>query len=383
MTQTEWTRENFAGSVTENCFVFEGLNNDPWEEVCDDDEARLVFELEQSIGTIPAWAQDTLKMNNFPWWCPHYLFPMPILDIVEAIGAERAPTAIHGCYMVGRDRKERMADYVFCLDAWLAGVASEDAAQELLFRKRQDCDWRVVCLDLWSVLEEHSEIKDLTVERIIHRQRWWLKATTWDDDPRTCFGRDQYLGNAVSEVGLEGRTAMKDPFYGEMESPRVANMKLCISNLAPDWESTYLGQVWGAIENSQLCGPKAFRFLERILWALGKGEPISFPSAPIEMNGDIPGFLLCSDTYPDQQELREQAVGLLCALRSFGEPSAAEGTLTAGIHQRLGVVTPVKSYLCRLTAYLLSKYAAGFNDEWGSRSHGKRGTRPLDPSKAG
>lgn len=63
------------------------------------------------------------------------------------------------------------------------------------------------------------------------------------------------------------------------------------------------------------------------------------------MDGDIPGFLLCTDTYPDQEELRQQAVDLLDALRSFGESPAAEGTLAAEIHQRLGVVTPVKTYL--------------------------------------
>ena len=45
-----------------------------------------------------------------------------------------------------------------------------------------------------------------------------------------------------------------------------------------------------------LCAPKSFRFLERNLWVIGMGR------SPEDAE-DIPGFLQCEDTYPNQDEV--------------------------------------------------------------------------------
>jgi len=50
---------------------------------------------------------------------------------VTAIGSGKAPSFVHSCYTVDRERKERLADYVFCLDAWLGGASSQEASAEL------------------------------------------------------------------------------------------------------------------------------------------------------------------------------------------------------------------------------------------------------------
>ncbi len=45
-----------------------------------------------------------------------------------------------------------------------------------------------------------------------------------------------------------------------------------------------------------LCASKSFRFLERNLWVIGMGR------SPEDAE-DIPGFLQCEDTYPNQDEV--------------------------------------------------------------------------------
>jgi hypothetical protein len=50
-------------------------------------------------------------------------------------------------------------------------------ARELSALGYRRIDWDAVCADLWDVLGEHGELKDLLVERLIMLERWAIKKT--------------------------------------------------------------------------------------------------------------------------------------------------------------------------------------------------------------
>src|SRR5208283_5326807 len=136
MVSDEWTRERFQRSVSSRCVAIKGA--DSWIPFASDSEMAAIVAAEESVSPVPEWAEQIVDhaIKWPPLWCPHYLFPQPFLDIVTAIGKQQPPAFVHGCYTVSRERKERLMDYVFCLDAWLGGASWEDAAAELTFQRR-------------------------------------------------------------------------------------------------------------------------------------------------------------------------------------------------------------------------------------------------------
>ncbi len=303
--------------------------------------------MEQGLDDVPAWAREIAEgAVRFVPFCPHAAFPRPFLEVLDAVGREAPPAFIHGCYTADAARKRRLSDYVLCLDAWLAGAAPEDAARELEARGTPGVDWPAVCRSVHEILCAHDEVKDLLVARLLHRQRWWLRTLTWDDDARDRWCRDQYLGDVAGSGDHYGNPQFRDPYFSELQVPRVRRMEARLAETCPDWP-------WfrDAIRDSWLCAPKAFRFLERALWAIGKGRAaVSLPGRPLPEGDAVPGFLQCEDTYPVRAEAEEWLLSFVRAMRRWVVGEAAQEEVDRDVFHRLGVRTPVKLWLVRLYA---------------------------------
>jgi len=348
----EWSKETYEKSISSKCWWYTAYDAG-WEESKDyghdlsaDDELRQIVQMEHELGSIPDWARQIVEgAINFVPCCGHPQFPRAYLEAVSAIGAEAPPAFVHGCYTADRHRKERMVDYLFCLDAWLAGADAQNAAGELTARGSAGIDWTAVCADLWRVLGERTELKELLVERLLHRQRWWVKSLVWDDDARDLFLRDQYLGDTICDGDHYGNPAFKDPFFTEREVPRVKRLEARLAELCTDWQ-------WfkDNIDCSWLCAMKAFRYLERMLRAIGKERPP-------EDGEQIPGFLRCEDTYPNHDEAAEWWKSFLAALQGWWQGYPGEGDVADDVSRRLGEPTPVKRWLVRLFVRRLELHA--------------------------
>lgn len=380
--ELEWSKDVYEKSISSRCWWYtpydEGWGNCP--QLSADDELRRIVEMELELGPVPEWAQQIVERSiHSACPCGHYLFPQPYLEAVSAIGFQTPPAFVHGCFTVERERKKQMMDYVFCLDAWLAGVGPEVAARELTALGYRRIDWHTVCADLWNVLGQHTEVKELLVERLLHSQRWKIKERPWDDDLATDFGRDQYLG-ALSETENPAKTYcyidLPVPGFDEGASPRIQRLEARLAELCPDWE-------WFryTIRYGWLCSPKAFRFLECLLWSIGKERrAIHTHDHPKENGGEVPGFLQCEDTYPNQDEAAEWWRSFLAALHGWWHEQPEEGNVADQVNQRLGEASPVKHWLVRLFVRKLEvlervggRLRLLVNPPPGS----KRGTRPV------
>jgi len=355
-----WSKETYEQSVSSRCWAYtrygEGWDNCP--ALADDGELRHIVELENGLPEVPAWAKEMVeRVLTFLPGCPHYALPQPYVEAVDALGKESPPDFVHGCYTADGARKKRMLDYVFCLDAWLADAAPEQAAAELEARGAAGVDWPAVCRRLWQVLGAHTELKDLLVKRLLHRQRWWTKSLVWEDDARDRFCQDQYLGDVCCQGDHYGNPAFADPYFAELQVPRVNRMEKRLAEVCPDWR-------WflAVIRDSWLCGPKAFRFLERVLWSIGKERPsVPLPSHPMETSETVPGFLQCEDTYPDRSGARTWLTSFVQGIRCWLSGTPVEEEVAADASRRLAEQTPTKLWLARLYARkleLLNPYGA-------------------------
>ena len=292
MSDTEWAKERYDSSALSECWWFTPYDKDDpnyWEHVSKDDEMRELFEMAQSLDEVPEWAR-AVGIGYLPP-CGLYTFPQPLLQVLSLIGSA-SPEAVGGtfkqqCYAVDADRKRAAQDYCLCLDGWLAGAEPDAVAAELNALGGRKIDWSSVCSDLRDVLGERTEKKELQVALVLHALRHAIKVSRWADDAGTEFCRDQYLGNY--EKHPDGYAT-----YGvALESLRARRAVARLKELDPEWE-------WGKMSKVDygtwwLCAPKAFRFLEYDLWAIAKDRPI-------EKGEDVPGFLRCEDTYPNQDE---------------------------------------------------------------------------------
>ncbi len=304
-----------------------------------DEELKQIVEMERGLGPVPTWARQIVEVwiDQTPP-CGHYLFPQPFLEIVSAIGAETASGFRHSCYTVQRERKKAMMDYCLCLDAWLAGASPGAVAAELTDLGHRKSDWHAVCEDLWKTLGEHTECKGLLVERFLHHLRWWTKFTVWDDDLGADFGRDAYLG----DYSIDPET--RRPAFDQGASPRIRRLDARLGEICRDWKwfSAWMLEEWW------LCAPKAFRFLERTLWAVGQERPLQ--------DGDVvPGFLQCEDTYPNHEQAAQWYVPFCRALRGWWQGQPEDGGVADDVNRRLGTDTPVKRWLVRLLLHKIKR----------------------------
>jgi hypothetical protein len=364
----EWTNETYSRSVTSECWWFTPYHKDDpsyWESVSKDEEMKEIVTMEQSLDEIPEWSR-SVGIDYLPP-CGLYDFPKALLQVVSLIGsADQAlidQTFKHQCYAVERDRKQAAEDYCLCLDAWLAGADPQPVAAELTALGRRKVNWLKVCADLWDVLGERDEKKELLVERLLEAIRYAIKASKWDDERGTEFGRDLYVGDYV-------QLPNGDASYSVLSSPRVKRIEEQLSSLDPEWHrfiGVDLGFWW-------LCAPKAFRFLDRDLWAIGNDR------RP-EKGEQIPGFLQCEDTYPNRDHAAKWYSEFCAALDAWWQGNRPTGSTGDLVCQRLGDDSPVKRWLVRLFLKKLRTYEAtggsiGLLVNPGARQ--KWGTRPIE-----
>jgi hypothetical protein len=370
--QFEWTKEVYERSASGNVLV--GYDTAcQWDLDSADEELKQIVAMETELGNGAEWA-DSLGLRYLAP-CGHYMFPEPFLQVLSLVGSAdlsaTKSTLKHHCYAVDRDRKKAAMDYCLCLDAWLAGARPQEVAPELDALGHRKIDWQSACRDLWGVLGERSERKELLVELTLRVIRHAIKTYRWDDEQSTDFGRDEYLGQYREDGGFD--ETWTTPRFDQWATPRLKRTADRLSELWPEWRSVPKGDYgsWW------LCAPKAFRFLERDLWAIGKERPLE-PSEP------VPGFLQCEDTYPDHENVASWYADFCAALEAWWKDEPASGKVADDVAARLGEPTPVKRWLVRLFRHKLRMYEKeeGLRNGWFARllsaNHaGKRGTKPL------
>ena len=366
--EPQWTKQAYDSSVTSECWWYTPYDKEAggyWEAVSADEQMKQIAAMEQSLPGVPDWAR-RVGIGYLPP-CGHYMFPEPLLQVASLIGSG-SPEAVdktlkHQCYTVGSDRKKTVMDYCLCLDAWLAGAPPEAAARELTACGHRKIDWQAVCRDLWDVLGEPTEKKRLLVELALHAVRHAVKSYRWDDDDGSRFCRDEYLGDFRTRGGGASRRLLQG------SSPRVRRIKARLSEIDPGWAK--FSQV--DYEAWWLCAPKAFRFLERDLWAIGEGR------RP-EAGEQVPGLLRCEDTYPNQDEAAEWYRAFCGALDRWWRGKQAAGGVAGEVNRRLGESSPVKRWLVRLLLKKLRTYerhGGTIGSLVNPKPHQKRGTRPI------
>ena len=385
--QSGWSKEVYEASVSSRCWWFTP-HDDGWDgsrrhgvDLPADDELRGIVAMECELGAVPEWAQRVVEgsFHSLPP-CGHYLFPRAYLDAVSAIGSEAPPAFLHTCFTVERRRKGEMVDYCLCLDAWLAGAPPDGPARELMALGHRRIDWLSVCADLWKVLGEHTELKGLLVERTLHQTRWWVKSSVWDDDLAADFGRDEYLGD-YSETGCyatdNGNPDLRAPTFRQDASPRIQRLEARLAEICADWE--WFRRV--IVEFSWPCAPKAFRYMEGLLWSIGKeGPAVALPDYPLENAEEVPGFLRCEDTWPDQDKAAQWWRSFLGALRGWWRGQPEKGHVAEEVNQCLGEVTPVKRWLVRLLVRrldMLERHSGILGQLVNPPPTSKRGTGPV------
>jgi hypothetical protein len=372
-----WSKETYEQSLSSRCWWFTPYDGGQWSDAVQADEGlRQIVEMEAALGNVPPWAQQVVERSiRSTCPCGHYLFPQPYLEVLDAIGVQAVPDFVHSCFTVARPRKRQAQDYAFCLDAWLAGASFEAPARELAALGYRQIDWHATCAALWHVLGERTEVKELLVARMLHSLRWSIKFTFWDNDPASTFGRDQYLGDYARVDDVAGAASIdgyyeRPTFCYEQASPRVQRMEARLAELLPDWAA------WrGQLAEWWLCAPKSFRFLERILWAIGQRHPL-------QPNDRVPGFLRCEDTYPDQAEVTRWWAAFCAALDGWWRAQPASSEVSADVQKRLGAPTPVKRWLVRLFVYklvCLEENGAQLANLVRADHNHRRGTQPLRP----
>ncbi len=378
----EWTKEVYDQSASSKVIAGYDIGNqfnpDYWDLDSADEELRQIVAMELELDDVPEWADGVGLRYLAP--CGHYMFPEPFLQALSLVGSADPSiidgTLKHHCYTVEGDRKKAAMDYCLCLDAWLAGAGPEAVARELDALGHRKINWQSVCRDLWEALGEHTEKKKLLVELTLLVIRHAIKTYRWDDEQGTDYGRDEYLGDYREDGGIDGTWGT--PRFDQWATPRLKKIADRLSEVWPEWRSVPKGEYgsWW------LCAPKAFRFLERDLWAIGKERPLE-PSEP------VPGFLQCEDTYPNQAEAAAWYEDFGAALEAWWKGESTSGRIADDVVERLGEPTPVKRWLVRLFRHKLRKYETEDGIRGGQfgrlvspNRDRKRGTRPLATESA-
>lgn len=366
MGDTPWSPEIWRASTS-----VRGYNVDWFDTLTPEAEPKLwselksIFEEEVALGEIPGWAVEIVsRMMELPM-CGYYAYPANVQQILDAIESHECPDIVMRCYTVDPDRKVLLSYYVFCLDAWYKQAPPETAVAELSRRNQLGKDWDTIAHSIFRTLGKRTEIKEICVERLIHRLRWWIKSLVWADDRRDRFQLDVYSGDIRGDEvnwSAYGNSPYGDPYFTELGLPRVKAMEDRIRQDVPDGE--------GLVERMRgtwLCAPKVFRYVEKIIseiGAIGSGDP---PSDP-------PPILQCEDTYPDFVANGRHFTALVDRLRRWLDGDAEQ-------LPSLRASSPVERWLIHLLWHKLvfhARYEGNFAKLVGQRPGGRSGTRrPL------
>ncbi len=357
-----WTKERYEQSVSSRCWSWTPYG-DGWDnclkrggDLQGDAELREIVAMEAALGEVPAWATQVVRGPiNCVAPCGHLTFPRSYIDALQAIGSGYCRPVHHTCYTVDRRHKFRLQDLALLLDAWLAGAQADDVAIEVQAREGEGWDWPLICRGLWKALGDRTELKDLLVERFLHQLRWWVKVTVWEDDLDGGWGRDQYLGAWLPAddliTGNGNRQLGTLPGMRQAASPRVQRWEARLAELCLDWRffRTVIGDF------SWPCGPKAFRYYEKLLWCIGRErQVIALPDFPLADPEPVPTFLGPLAAPPDFAAATAWWDAFLAALDAWWrEAPRPDGAVAALVTRALGDATPVKRWLVRLYAHRL------------------------------
>jgi len=370
MKNCPWSREAWDASISAKAY-----NPDWWATLTPEKEPELwaelksIFEEETAIFDIPDWASDiVVRMMELPM-CGYYAYPANVTQIIEAISAKQCPDVVMRCYTVDSRRKVRLSYYVYCLDAWVKGAPISSVLAELSLRDQLGKDWEGIAKAIYRTLGDRSDIKRTTVERLVHRLRWWIKSLIWTDDKRDRFLLDVYSGDIRGDEekwGSYGNSPYGDPYFTELRLPHVKAMEERICADVPDGK-----KLLERIHSTWLCAPKVFRYLEKLIVEIGTIGSDAPPDEAVSI-------LQCEDTYPDFNANHEHFVGLVGCLRSWLDGEK-------GQFPSLGSASPVKRWLVRLLWHKLvfhAKYEENFGKFIGERPHGKDGSRKPNGQKS-
>ena len=121
--------------------------------------------------------------------------------------------------------------------------------------------------------------------------------------------------------------------------------------------------------------------MERVLWAIGKGRPDrGLVDHYDQSTEDVPGFLRCEDTCPDQDGAAAWWREFMAALGGWWRGKPTEGDVADDVNRRLAEPTPVKRWLVRLYAHrldVLARVGGKIRTLVAPKPGSWRGTRPV------
>ncbi len=308
-----WDRAAYESSFTRHCFSWTPFSSaDGWDaawgdrRLQDDANVRRLVELEQAASPVPVWAQTVCRqIDAMPpggWAIPQH-----VENVCGNIG-RRDPEAFipPRCYSLGPERLELMARVAMLLDGWFKKLEPDDVAAALEETEGHVRPWRDIVRDTWKALGEHNDRKTLLARRLLARLRFWLRMpyspAKTDDNPRLGY---MYTASLAKYPG-------RDYFGFEQHDPEVVELNERIRRSLDE------PQRWiDLITYTWPCAPKAFRFIERLIAAIGR-VAANGPCAPVELNNDLPtGLLRIDATYLDTPTSRRLYNTAIAALASF------------------------------------------------------------------
>lgn len=365
----KWCKENYEKSVTSRAWGATPYDagweksREYGEDLPSSTELRAIFEEETALSSVPNWTREIEDRMIGPLpMCGHYMFPLPVLQICEAIREEKCPQFVCGCYTADSERKTLMCYYVYCLDAWLKDAPLEVAVAELAMRDNLGKDWSKIVTSIYKSLGSPSEQKVLLVRRLVHRLRWWIKTLIWFDDKRDRYMLDVYSGDVrgdEAKYSAYGNSPFGDPYFKELGLPEMKELANQICEI-PDGK-----KLLDRIESTWLCAPKAFRYLEKLILEIGSIDSGNIP------NNDV-SILQCEETYPDFGSYKGWYSSFMSSQKAW-----LDGNCTA--ISELGAITPVKHWLVRVLRYKLQLYEKydPFGNLIRAKQSGKSGNKTI------
>ena len=318
-----WDRIAYEASFTRHCLSWTPFCawDARWGDRClkDDAHMRRLVELEQAASPIPLWAQTVCRQIDAMPACG-WAVPEHVEAVCCNIGRQD-PEASHPpcCYLVGPERLELMSRVAMLLDGWLKSVAPDEAAAALERGESHARPWREIVRDVWQALGECHPRKTLLVRRLLARLRFWLRApygaAKADDNPRMGYLYTPALGRypGWDYFGF----AESDPEAIELNE----QIRQCLDE--PQRWIDLISYTWP-------CAPKAFRFIERLIVAIGR-VPDDGPSAPAQLDDQLPtGLLRIEGTYLDTPTSRRLYNTAIAALTRFVGDALRTGVKAAG-----------------------------------------------------
>lgn len=267
---TTWNRETYESSFTRNCFSFTPFcGSVGWDArwgkdgplLRDNAQIRQLVEMECAVQPVPLWAQQVARqIDEFPpcGWS----FPQQVEAVSTNIGRGNAlDSQALRCFSPGPERLAVISHVALLLDGWLKDVAQASVAGAIARTDSACHAWPAIVARVWDTLGAREPRKVLLVRRLLERLRFWLRAPYAPASP----DRNPSLGYLyVSEMSSGGWGY----FDFELNDPVIQDLDGQIE------ESVDTPRRWlEVISCTWPCAPKVLRFLERIIWAIGRIAP--------------------------------------------------------------------------------------------------------------